>query len=69
MHDLLADTRGAIGWTPAERLFRLGMMCPTGQSMPLDMVATHKWCNIAATLGLKEAFRLRNEVAAEMSEG
>jgi TPR repeat protein len=36
--------------------------------MPLDMVAAHKWFNIAASLGLKDAIRLRNEVAAEMSE-
>jgi uncharacterized protein len=45
------------------------MMCSTGQSMPLDMVSAHKWFNIAATLGLKDAVRLRNEVAAEMFDG
>jgi TPR repeat protein len=57
------------GGTPrAEQFFRLGMMCSTGQSMPLDMVSAHKWFNIAATLGIKDAVRLRNEVAAEMSE-
>jgi uncharacterized protein len=51
-----------------EQFFRLGMMCSTGQAMALDMVAAHKWFNIAATLGLKDAMRLRNEVAAELSE-
>jgi uncharacterized protein len=44
------------------------MMCSTGQSVPLDMVSAHMWFNIAATLGMKTAIRLRNEVAAEMSE-
>lgn len=52
----------------AEQFFKLGMMCSTGQSVPLDMVSAHKWFNIAATMGAKEAVRLRNEVAAEMSE-
>jgi TPR repeat protein len=31
----------------AERFFKLGMMCSTGQSVPLDMVSAHKWFNIA----------------------
>jgi uncharacterized protein len=52
----------------AEQLFRLGMMCSTGRSMPLDIIAAHQWFNIAAALGMKDAARLRNEVAAEMSE-
>jgi uncharacterized protein len=52
----------------AEQFFELGMMCSTGHAMPLDMVAAHKWFNIAATLGIKDAVRLRNEVAAEMSD-
>jgi len=44
------------------------MICSTGQSTPLDMVSAHKWFNIAGSLGIKDAVRLRNEVAAEMSE-
>lgn len=51
----------------AEQFFKLGMMCSTGTA-PADMIEAHKWFNIAATLGMKEAIRLRNEVAAEMSE-
>jgi hypothetical protein len=50
-----------------EEFFKLGMMCSIGQSMPTDMVAAHKWFNIAALGGIKDAVRLRNEVAAEMS--
>ena len=50
-----------------EEFFKLGMMCSTGQSIPIDMVAAHKWFNLAALRGSKDAVRLRNEVAAEMS--
>ena len=52
----------------AQQLFKLGIMCSTGQSLPLDMVSAHKWFNIAALLGMKDAVRLRNEIAAEMSD-
>jgi len=52
----------------AEQLFKLGMMCSTGQSVPLDLVSAHKWFNIAAMLGMKDAVRLRNEIAVEMSD-
>jgi uncharacterized protein len=66
----IAETEAALlqGMPRAEQFFKLGMMCSTGQSVPLDMVSAHKWFNIAATLGLKDAVRLRNEIAAEMSE-
>lgn len=55
------------GMPDAERFFKLGMMCSTGRSVPLDMVSAHKWFNIAGALGIKDAVRLRNEIAAEMS--
>jgi hypothetical protein len=32
------------------------------------MVSAHKWFNIAAMQGVKDAVRLRHEIAAEMSE-
>ena len=65
-----ADAGGTSlhGMPDAERLFKLGMICSTGQSIPLDMVSAHKWFNIGATLGMKDAVRLRNEIAAEMSD-
>ena len=56
----------ARGHGPDE-FFKLGMMCSTGQSMAIDMVAAHKWFNLAALRGSRDAVRLRNEVAAEMS--
>lgn len=67
-HPGLANSKPERSGETAEQFFELGMMCSTGQAMPLDMVAAHKWFNIAATLGIKDAVRLRNEVAAEMSE-
>ena len=48
--------------------YRLGMMYSTGASVPADMVAAHKWFNIAAMRGYAEAARLRREIAEEMSE-
>jgi len=59
-------------WLPGSvtpnQIFILGMMYSTGQSMPLDLVSAHKWFNIAAMLGMKDALRLRNEVSAEMTD-
>jgi hypothetical protein len=37
----------------------LGMMCSSGQSMAIDMVAAHKWFNLAALRGFRDAVRLR----------
>ena len=52
----------------AEKFLRLGMMYSTGNSVPADMIAAHKWFNIAAMRGNSEAARLRREIAGEMSE-
>ncbi len=49
-------------------LFRLGMMYSTGSSVPTDYVSAHKWFNLAAMRGNKEAIRLRREMAELMSE-
>jgi uncharacterized protein len=56
--------KGAEG----EKCFELGLMYSTGNFMPADMVAAHKWFNIAAMRGNSEAARLRREIASEMSE-
>jgi TPR repeat protein len=50
-------------------LFQLGMMYSTGSSVPADYVTAHKWFNLAAMRGNKEATRLRREIAEQMSEG
>ena len=48
--------------------FQLGMMYSTGGSNSADMIAAHKWFNIAAMRGNGDAARLRREVADQMSE-
>jgi hypothetical protein len=49
-------------------LFQLGMMYSTGGSVPADYVTAHKWFNLAALRGNKDAARLRREIAEQMSE-
>jgi TPR repeat protein len=51
-----------------DRLFELGLMYSSGRAGSPDMVAAHKWFNIAALRGNAEAARLRREIADEMSE-
>jgi uncharacterized protein len=58
----------AASTTVQQDPFRLGMMYSTGGSVPADMIAAHKWFNIAAMAGNAEAARLRREIAEEMSE-
>ncbi|MCB1385718.1 MAG: sel1 repeat family protein [Nitratireductor sp.] len=51
----------------AETLFELGMMYATGRNGAADIVAAHKWLNIAAFRGCQPAKAVREELAAEMS--
>jgi uncharacterized protein len=48
----------------ARKFFDLGMTCATGAG---DLVSAHKWFNLAAMLGDKQASALRIEIAAELS--
>lgn len=50
-----------------EAFFRLGMMCSLGIEETPDLISAHKWFNIAALKGYRDAARYRQEVAAEMS--
>ncbi|WP_295814979.1 sel1 repeat family protein [uncultured Nitratireductor sp.] len=54
--------------TQADVLFQLGMMYATGRDCDVDLVAAHKWFNIAAIKGSERAAELRSEVAAGMSK-
>jgi uncharacterized protein len=51
----------------AQKFFDLGMRCAAGASAP-DLVSAHKWFNLAAMHGNKQACALRGEIAAELSE-
>jgi TPR repeat protein len=57
------------GPAAAEVYFRLGIESSTGRGGPVDLVSAHKWFNIAAAKGSRDAIRMRSEVAAEMSSG
>ena len=67
----IADVEGAaLGANAgADVFFELGMMYSTGRSVPADFVSAHKWFNIAAIKGNRDAIRLRREIAELMSEG
>jgi uncharacterized protein len=50
-----------------ERFLELGIMHASGRAAPADLVAAHKWFNLAALQGNAAAVRPRLEVAGEMS--
>ncbi len=50
-----------------ENLFELGIFYSSGRDVPTDLVAAHKWFNLAAANGLREAADYRQEVAREMT--
>jgi TPR repeat protein len=67
--EILEAGLGAMGAnTQADILFELGMMYATGRDCEADMVAAHKWFNIAAIKGSPRAAQLRAELAAQMSK-
>lgn len=56
------------GRASGDMLFELGMMYSVGRDTPIDLVAAHKWFNLAAMKGNINAIRLRREVASQMSD-
>ena len=50
-----------------EAFYRLGLDYSIGRGMPIDLVSAHKWLNIAAMRGHRDAIRLRREIADQMS--
>ena len=57
----------ALGQPTADSLFELGMIYSAGREVVADMVAAHKWFNLACAKGKREAAVYREEVAREMS--
>jgi len=67
--EMLEAGFGAMGATAqADILFELGMMYATGRDCDTDVVAAHKWFNIAAIKGSARAAELRAELSATMSK-
>lgn len=58
----------AGGEAPADMLCDMGLMYATGRNCELDMVAAHKWLNIAAIKGSERAADLRAELSNTMTK-
>ncbi len=65
------ENRGGDGCTEraddANALFILGTRYSTGRDVEQDLIAAHKWFNLAAMMGHEEARHCRAELAREMS--
>ncbi len=61
----------AAGMIPAqasgEAYYELGMMYASGRAVQTDLVAAHKWFNVAVARGYRPAVERRAELAQEMS--
>jgi uncharacterized protein len=68
--EILDSTMAPLGEGPAsgDMLFELGMMYSVGRDVAVDLIAAHKWFNLAAVKGNAEAIRLRREIANQMSD-
>jgi hypothetical protein len=50
-----------------DALYELGVLYCAGREVGLDLVAAHKWFNIAAARGNKDARLRRSEISLEMT--
>lgn len=67
--EMLEAGFGAMGANAqADILFELGLMYATGRDCEADMIAAHKWFNIAAIKGSARAAEMRAELSATMSK-
>lgn len=57
----------ALGQPSPESLFDLGMIYASGREVAIDLIAAHKWFNLAALRGKREAMHYRQEIANEMT--
>jgi uncharacterized protein len=65
------DTETAIpveAGTSPDALFDLGMIYSSGRTGAVDLIAAHKWFNLAALKGRADAIAMRREIAGMMSE-
>ncbi|OCJ18141.1 hypothetical protein A6U87_04340 [Rhizobium sp. AC44/96] len=66
MHNAEMATMG--GENSADVFCEMGLMYATGRGCPIDLVAAHKWLNIAAIKGNDRAAELRADLAASMDK-
>jgi TPR repeat protein len=62
------DTAIAAEGADGDVLFELGMLHASGRQGAVDLVAAHKWFNLAAVKGHAEASAMRREIAELMNE-
>ena len=55
------------GPSAADTFYELGIRYSVGQAVDVDLIAAHKWFNLAAMKGSRDAVQLRQEIAANMS--
>ncbi len=60
------NTGSDIAFSNPSVFFNLGIAYATGKGVEWDLVAAHKWFNIAASLGHREAIAYRRDLANEM---
>ena len=58
----------AGGQSRADVFCNLGLIYATGRGCPVDLIAAHKWLNIAAIKGSERAASLRADLARNMSK-
>lgn len=63
-----ADIADMASLDKPEILFELGLIYATGRDGETDMVAAHKWFNIAAYQGYDLAKARREEIAFDMTK-
>jgi hypothetical protein len=56
------------GETQADVFCEMGLMYATGRGCDLDLVAAHKWLNIAAIKGSERAALLRADLGRSMNK-
>ncbi|MGJ5179463.1 hypothetical protein ACQR16_15575 [Bradyrhizobium oligotrophicum] len=64
LDDVTTAELGANG----DVLFELGMLYASGRDGVVDLIAAHKWFNLAALRGRVDAVAMRREVAEQMSD-
>lgn len=53
--------------TTGEAYYELGLMYAAGRNQAPDLIAAHKWLNVAVARGYAEAALRRAELSAEMT--
>lgn len=67
--EMLDGNFGTMGSTAqADVLLELGLMYATGRDCEVDLIAAHKWFNIAAIKGSERAAAMRAELAGAMTK-